>query len=61
MKANKTFYICPEIEIYDGLSISVLAGSDKSKSGYAIDNKDADDDKIIPVVEQTDNLWVDID
>ena len=57
MKKIKKFYIHPEVEIYDGLSIIVLSGSDEKKSGYAIDNVDADPSKIIPVEEQSGSVW----
>lgn len=60
MKAIKKFYIHPEVEIYDGLSFTVLSGSAEKKSGYAIDNVEADPSKIITVEEQSgSDLWDD--
>ena len=58
MKAIKKFYIHPEVEINDGLSVTVLSGSDSKISGYALDNEEADPSKIITVEEQNgSSLW----
>ena len=55
------------VEVYaNELSVNILDISNKNRSGYAIDNTDADDSKIISITEQSEdqNLWdtyVDID
>ena len=63
---RKKHYIQPVTELYPvELFISVLAGSNEKRTGYAIDNYDADDSNIIPISEQGGSVWeedfVDID
>jgi len=43
------------------LPLPLLATSDETKRGYAIDNEDADDSKIIDVERQTDYFSMDLD
>lgn len=55
MKRN---YIQPSTELYPVESFtSLLAGSDEKRTGYAIDNEEADPSKIIPIEEQSGSVW----
>ncbi len=58
MKKKKT-YIIPLSELILTCSATMLLT--QSVTGYAIDNWDADDDNIIPIDEQDDDFFIDID
>ncbi|MBO4821116.1 MAG: hypothetical protein J5548_06585 [Prevotella sp.] len=55
---KRKHYIQPTVEIYPlELTMSILGDSEKKRTGYAIDNNDADDSNIIPISEQGGSLW----
>ncbi|MBO7557915.1 MAG: hypothetical protein J6T52_05430 [Bacteroidaceae bacterium] len=52
----KKIYIIPSMDSAPMISLPyMLPPSREEKRGYAIDNHDADDDKIIKIEEQTDD------
>ena len=56
----KRQYIQPSTELYPVEPFtSVLAGTDEKRTGYAIDNEEADPSKIIPIEEQSGSIWDD--
>ena len=63
---KKKDYIQPTVKLYTAeLSSTILGYSEPTRSGYAIDNYEADDSQIIPITEQGKSPWdddfVDID
>lgn len=56
----KRQYIQPSTELYPVEPFtSVLAGTDEKRTGYAIDNDEADPSNIIPIEEQKGSIWED--
>ena len=54
----KKQYIQPLSELYSVEPFtSVLAGTDEKRTGYAIDNEEANPDNIIPIEEQSGSIW----
>ena len=66
-RVMKKIYIIPSIDIAPMISLPyMLPPSREEKYGYAIDNFNADDDKIMKIEEQTDDnddydWFIDID
>ena len=56
---QKKIYIIPLSELILSYSDTIL--QTRSITGYAVDNWDADDDNIIPIEEQDDDFFIDID
>lgn len=55
-RVMKKIYIIPSMDIAPMISLPyMLPPSREEKRGYAIDNFNADDDKIIEIEEQTDD------
>lgn len=55
-RVMKKIYIIPSMDSAPMISLPyMLPPSREEKRGYAIDNHDADDDKIIKIEEQTDD------
>lgn len=54
----KKYYIQPITELYPVEPFtSVLAGTDEKRTGYAIDNEEANPENIIPIEEQNGSIW----
>ncbi|MBQ7634642.1 MAG: hypothetical protein IJS89_03615 [Bacteroidaceae bacterium] len=60
MKTKKN-YIQPDLRTLALVAEPLLAASDESKRGYAVDNEEADDSKIINVEKQTDFFSLELD
>lgn len=60
MKTKKN-YIQPDLRTLALVAEPFLAASDEPKRGYAVDNEEADDSKIINVEKQTDYFSLELD
>lgn len=63
MKMIRQTYIQPCTELIFVEPMDVIAGSppEIERRGYALDNKEADDEKIIDIWQQEDDDFLDID
>lgn len=60
MKALKKSYTQPKARVLHVLPLSLCATSNNNVGGYAIDNFHANNSLIIPIREQTDDNFLDI-